>query len=179
MIDYNEIERIGTQAGFTHVAPLKCSTIQVFQEVRDMCKANSCGIYGKKWTCPPACGTLEDCKKKIDCYKEGILVQTVGILEDSMDWDSMTKTEACHKEHFDVLEEILRKQYPDMLAIGAGGCTKCEVCTYPNKPCRFPNKAFASMEAYGMLVTQVCQENHLKYYYGPCTMAYTSCFLLE
>ncbi|MCD7867201.1 MAG: ASKHA domain-containing protein [Clostridiales bacterium] len=34
------------------------------------------------------------------------------------------------------------------------------------------------MEAYGMLVTEVCQSNHLEYYYGSCTIAYTSCYLL-
>lgn len=31
----------------------------------------------------------------------------------------------------------------------------------------------------GMLVTQVCQANGLKYYYGDCTISYTSCYLLE
>jgi len=30
-----------------------------------------------------------------------------------------------------------------------------------------------------MLVSEVCQKNGLKYYYGPGTIAYTSCFLLE
>ena len=68
---------------------------------------------------------------------------------------------------------------PDLLAIGAGACTKCKECTYPDAPCRFPKEAFASMEAYGMLVVQVCKDNHMKYYYGPETIAYTSCFLLE
>ena len=76
-------------------------------------------------------------------------------------------------------EKKLREIYPDMLAIGSGCCTKCKVCTYPDAPCRFPKQAFSSMEAYGMLVTQVCQANGLKYYYGDCTIAYTSCYLLE
>ena len=31
----------------------------------------------------------------------------------------------------------------------------------------------------GKIVTQICERNHLKYYYGPCTIAYTSCYLLE
>ena len=179
MFDFKELEKGGLEAGFTHVAPLDCSTIELLPEVRQMCASNSCGIYGKKWTCPPACGTLEECRAKINKYQRGILVQTVGQLEDSMDVDTMMETEALHKDHFFKYEEILRKQYPDMLAIGAGGCTRCKVCTYPDKPCRFPDKAFASMEAYGMLVTQICKANHMTYYYGPCTIAYTSCYLIE
>ena len=179
MFNFEELEKCGLDVGFTHVAPLDCSTIELLPEVRQMCASNSCGIYGKKWTCPPACGTLEECQARIDRYKRGILVQTVGQLEDSMDVETMMDTEAVHKENFFKFEEILRNQYPDMLAIGAGGCTRCAVCTYPDQPCRFPEKAFASMEAYGMLVTQICKANQMTYYYGPCTIAYTSCYLIE
>ena len=35
------------------------------------------------------------------------------------------------------------------------------------------------MEAYGMLVLEVCKDNHLGYYYGPNTIAYTGCFLVD
>ena len=75
--------------------------------------------------------------------------------------------------------EILRGIYPKALAIGAGSCTQCKQCTYPDKPCRFPEKKIISMEACGMLVLEVCKDNHLGYYYGPNSIAYTSCFLLE
>ena len=43
----------------------------------------------------------------------------------------------------------------------------------------FPRTGIFFDGAYGMLVTQVCQANGLEYYYGPCTIAYTSCYLLE
>ena len=99
-------------------------------------------------------------------------------MEDSLDGEGMMEAESAHKKHFVELEKLLRPVYPEMLAIGAGACTKCVSCTYPDEPCRFPGQSFASMEAYGMLVTQVCQDNQLPYYYGPCTIAYTSCFLI-
>jgi hypothetical protein len=35
-----------------------------------------------------------------------------------------------------------------------------------------------SMEAYGMVVNEICKANGLAYNYGPERMAYTSCFLL-
>lgn len=178
MIDYQALEALGKQAGFTHTAPLDCATIKLMPEVREMCASNSCHMYGKNWSCPPGCGTLEECREKIKRYTHGLLVQTVGTLEDSMDGEGMMETEALHKKNFFKLEEVLRVQYPDMLPIGAGCCTRCSACTYPDEPCRFPQKTFASMEAYGMLVTQICRDNHLAYYYGPCTIAYTSCFLL-
>lgn len=179
MIDYKKLELVGKHAGFTHIAPLDCSTIQLLPEVRQMCASNTCHMYGKNWSCPPGCGTLEECENRVRQYRHGILVQTVGNLEDSMDVETMMETEVAHKEHFFALEDVLRADYPKMLPIGAGCCTRCKECTYPEAPCRFPDKTFASMEAYGMLVTQVCQDNNLTYYCGPCTITYTSCFLLE
>lgn len=147
MIDMKELERMGLEAGFTHVALLKSSTIELMPEVREMCEKNTCHMYNKRWSCPPGCGDLETCQKKISQYGEGIIVQTVGQLEDPMDGETMMETEAIHKETFYKFEKMLRKRWPGMLAIGAGCCTKCKECTYPDAPCRFPGQAFSSMEA--------------------------------
>lgn len=170
---------MGEEQGFSHVGLLEAGTIELKPEVRAMCEENTCHKYGQCWSCPPGCGSLEACEANIRKYHHGLIVQTVGELEDELDGETMMETEALHKEHFTEFEKVLRPMYPSMLALGAGCCTKCKVCTYPDKPCRFPKEMFSSMEAYGMLVTQVCQANGLTYYYGPCTIAYTSCFLLE
>ena len=179
MPDYEALTRLGKEHGFTHVGKLLCSTVRLMPEVRQMCEQNTCRRYGTSWSCPPGCGTLEECQAILDGYREGLLVQTVGELEDSMDVETMLETEALHKEHFLSLEKELRKRYPGLRPVSAGSCTKCKVCTYPDAPCRFPEEAFSSMEAFGMLVTQVCQDNGMQYYYGPNTIVYTSCYLLE
>ena len=179
MLNMEKLQKLAEAAGFTHIAPLDRSTIQLKPEVREMCRTGNCGAYGKKWSCPPGCGSLEDCAKRLDRFHSGILVQTVGQLEDSFDYEAMMDTEAAHKDHFKALEASLREIYPNLLAIGAGACTKCKECTYPDAPCRFPDQAFISMEAYGMLVLDVCRANGLTYYYGPNTIAYTSMYLME
>lgn len=173
------IERSGKKLGFSHVVPLDVKTLRLLPEVRRMCEKNSCHMYGKNWSCPPACGTLAECEQKLSGYSRGILVQTVGELEDEFDGEGMMETEARHKETFVRFHDMLKKDFPGLLSIGAGCCTRCKKCSYPDAPCRFPEKQFSSMEAYGMLVTQVCQDNGIAYYYGPGTIAYTSCFLLR
>ena len=178
MLDLEKLTKLGEACGFTHIQKLDVSTIQLMPEVRAMCEKNSCGVYGKNWCCPPAVGELEKCREKIAGYKEGILVQTVGELEDPLDGEGMMETQEAHLKNFDKMREMLLEEYPGMLSCGAGTCTRCRECTYPDAPCRFPSHTFASMEAYGMLVTQVCQANDLPYYYGSGTIAYTSCFLL-
>ncbi len=178
MTDMDKIIERAKKHGFSQASPLNCRTIELKPEVRQMCEANACHMYGRCWSCPPGCGSLADCREKIARYQYGLLVQTTGRLEDELDGETMMETEALHKKHFYAFERILRAEYPDMLAIGAGCCTKCKTCTYPDEPCRFPKEAFSSMEAYGMVVTQICQDNGLSYYYGPCTITYTSCYLL-
>lgn len=179
MLDLKELEELAKKSGFSYASGLDVATIELRDEVRQMCAENKCRMYGKNWCCPPGCGTLSECGERIRKYKNGILVQTMMEMEDEMDVETMMDAEAAHKEHFEQMRVELQKKYPEMLAIGSGTCTRCKTCTYPDAPCRFPEHSFASMEAYGMLVTDICRANGMKYYYGPCTITYTSCFLLE
>ena len=175
---YEQLSTLARESGFSAWASLDVSTIQLKPEVRDMCASNSCGQYGKRWSCPPGCGTLEECSQNIQKFDHGILVQTYGDIEDGFDFETMMEIEADHKEHFSRMYDALRSIGIPVLALGAGCCTQCAKCTYPNEKCRFPEKMISSMEAYGMVVLEVCKANGLQYYYGPTKMAYTSCFLL-
>lgn len=81
-------------------------------------------------------------QKKIEKYREGIIVQTVGKLEDPLDGETMMETEAVHKQNFYEFEKMLRERWPGMLPIGAGCCTKCKTCTYPVLHAVSPNRHF-------------------------------------
>jgi len=176
---YEQLALLAEASGFTAWVPLNINTIRPKQEVRDMCAANTCGKYGTSWCCPPGCGSLEDCFRELQQYRSGILVQTCREIEDSFDYEAMKEIEAEHKAHFFEMYRQLRATGEKVLAIGTGGCTLCKTCTYPDEPCRFPEERAASMEAYGMLVLEVCKDNGLQYYYGADKIAYTSCFLLR
>ncbi len=175
---YETLAAMAEEHGFSAWAPLDISTIELKQAVRDMCAANSCGMYGKRWSCPPGCGTLDECSHRLKQYTHGILVQTYGEIEDGFDFEAMMEIEEKHKSNFTEMYASLRHQTDSVLAIGAGCCTACAKCTYPDEKCRFPERMVSSMEAYGMLVLEVCKANGLQYYYGADKMAYTSCFLL-
>ena len=165
--------------GFTHAAVMDPKTISLQNEVRDMCNANKCHIYGRCWTCPPACGDLPSCQARIQSFQRGIIVQVIGQLEDSFDMEGMQAASETHKQLMLSFADELRAVYPRLIPLGSGGCIICKECSCPNEPCRFPERAFSSMEAFGMLVTDVCQKNGLPYYYGPNTIAYTGCFLID
>ena len=112
-------------------------------------------------------------------YKTGIIVQSVQELEDSFDFEGLAELGERHKTNFQTLMKKLRELYPDMLPLGTGGCSTCKECTYPDAPCRFPDRLSYSMEGFGLFVSQVCKDNGLEYNHGPNTMTYSACFLLE
>jgi len=178
MSNYEKIANLAKECGFTHCAALDVSTLEFLQEVRDMCNAAQCNQFGKSWSCPPACATLEEMRERVRSYSHGLLVQTVGELEDSYDWDGIMEAGARQKESFARMWKELDKEYGSVLAMGTGACKLCEKCTYPDAPCRFPDRMEVSMEACGLFVSKVCTDNGLAYNYGQDRIAFTSCFLI-
>jgi len=178
MEEYKELAETAKDCGFTHYTQLDITTLEFMQEIRDMCNPDQCRNYNKSWSCPPACASLEEMRERIKKYTTGILVQTVGEVEDSLDWDGIMETGEHHKENFGKMRKKLSKKHPSLLAMGAGECRLCETCTYPDNPCRFPDETEVSMEACGLFVSKVCTDNNLAYNYGSNFIAFTSCFLI-
>lgn len=165
------------ELGFTHAGLLNISALRPEPQVRQMCAADKCGAYGKNWTCPPHCGSLEQCEARIRGFSRGILLQTVGKLEKTIDTKGYRRTEEAHLQAFHRFCREVRLPYPEALCLGTGGCRVCPSCAWP-EPCRLPEMACPSMEAYGLFVTRVCRDSGMDYYHGEKTVTYTACVLL-
>ena len=170
---------LARQAGFSQLAELDAAVLKPLTAVRDMCSADKCRSYGKSWSCPPACGSIEYAARQICLYRRGLIVQTTGELEDEFDLESIAAIEARHKKAFLNLARQARLLFPGCLPLSSGTCSLCRKCTYPDRPCRFPGKRLSSMEAFGLLVSDVCQKSGLPYYYGPKTITFTACILTD
>jgi len=144
-----------------------------------MCAADRCHSYNRSWVCPPAGGTLAENAAILATYHTGLIVQTTGELEDAYDYETMVALGELQKERVAGFRAVLAPAYPRLLTLGNGACTVCPKCTYPRHPCLHPDQAIQSMEAFGLVVSDVCTDNHLGYYYGPGTLTYTGCYLLE
>lgn len=162
--------------GFSYAVALDISTLTPRQDVRDMCAADKCRAYGKNHACPPYCGTLEECASKMKSFSKGILLQTVGTTEKAIDTKAYRRTEQKHLETFHRLCDEIRLEYSRVLCLGSGGCRICTTCAWPD-PCRFPEKAYPSMEGFGLFITDICRKNGLSYNHGERTITYTSCIL--
>ena len=174
-----DIKSAAIESGFSTVAPLDPEKLEFLPEVRSMCAADRCQSFGKTWSCPPACGTLEEWKEKCSHYHKGLLLQTIGDREDSYDIEAMMEAADLNKEQSEIFIKKLRKEGLDFLYMSAGTCRKCSKCSYPDEPCRFPDLMAPSMEACGLFVSRVCTDNNVKYNYGDEKIAYTCCVLFN
>ena len=175
------IEEAALDCGFTKTGRLNVDSVKVRKEVRDACAEDKCHAYGKTWSCPPACGSLEECEKWLGLYSAGLILQSTGNLEDPFDYEAMSQTGEDHKARLSRFQESLALLLPPgrkRLLLGSGCCKICGECNYPDNPCRFPEKMIISMEAMGILVSELCTANKIPYYYGQGTLTYVGCLLI-
>lgn len=151
------------------------SQVPFRSEVRELCEQNSCGCYGKSWTCPPAVGTLEGLQDQVSHFHQVAIFYKVYPLADSFDWEGMQSGAEDFQSRLLKLKKKIRNTDSDFpfLALGAGACKICETCTYEQQlPCRSPENAHVSVEAYGIDVMEMMKENGLSYNNGPNTVTY-------
>ncbi|MDR0450121.1 MAG: DUF2284 domain-containing protein [Treponema sp.] len=162
-------------AGRVHeIGVIETSGLVFSPELYAACRANVCGNYNKSWTCPPAVGTLEEQREKILRWTRALVFTTKFELEDSFDVEGMGEARRIHNS----LTMDIRKQFSSNPVYGAGGCSVCPACAYP-EPCRFPEQAVSAVEAAGINVTELSQTAKVKYNNGPNTITYFSMILFD
>jgi predicted metal-binding protein len=142
-----------------------------------MCAADKCHAYNKNWACPPACGSLEEWGERFAHYTNGFVFQTIAHMEDDFDFEAIESAAAEHKRRFHTLVDATKEANDDVLLLSAGSCEICPTCTCPDAPCRFPDRAYPSMESTGLLVSAVCTLADVPYFHGRGTVAFCSAAL--
>ncbi len=162
-------ESMAKEAGFDHANYVDISQLVGLQELRDICATNTCGKYNTNWACPPGCESIEDITKRINTYDYCMFMQCVEKMEDDFDWDAIQRASKRSKENTLALAAKLRDMGLKILSLASGGCQICEKCTYPDAPCRFPEKWGPSLSACGFFVSRECEKAGLTYNHGPQT----------
>jgi predicted metal-binding protein len=161
------------------VKPLVCEAkllhaceIPFSDQVITACAQNYCGRYGKRWGCPPAVGNPRALREKLLKYEYALVFSTRHELEDSFDLEGMN---AGREAHCRTEAEVLRScAFEAYIALGASSCDLCKECTYPNAPCRFPDRMKMTVESHGIDVVALCASAGLSYSGGERTVTYFS-----
>ena len=172
-------EELVADQGFDCSGSCEASALKVREEVRAMCAADKCQTYDKSWACPPACGDIYEFESRMHQFDTCLVFQTVAQMEDDFDFEVMHEASELHKERTINLAGTIDEAglSGESMLLSAGTCTLCAECTYPDAPCRFPDKRLVSMEAAGLVVSEVCTKAGIPYNHGPLTITYSSCVL--
>ena len=162
------------EAAGCHVGVAKVADIQFEPAFRQACESNACGNYGKCWMCPPDAGPIDELIARAKGFEYALVYQTIGQLEDSYDFEGMMEAAAVHSRVSEALRPVFASAgFSAALHLGAGGCHVCAGCAKKtNEPCRHPDLAMASLETYGVNVSQLAKLCGMKYINGANTVTY-------
>ena len=167
--------------GAYKAAVVNVADIEFDRRFREQCASNACGCYGKNHMCPPDVGDIDELIARAKSYDKALVYQTVSELEDSYDFEGMMEAGKRHHQ----LTNRLRKAVAahglrNVLHLSVGGCRECPICARAdNLPCRHPEVATPSMEAYGIAVSKLATRAGMKYINGQNTVTYFGTLLYK
>jgi predicted metal-binding protein len=167
------------EAGIFQYGIVNPSEINYRQEIREICKGNSCQQYGKTWACPPAVGTLIECKNRCLQYDTMIVFTGKFVIADNFDFEGMVYSMKEFKKISHDLDRVIKPYLKNYIILSNEGCGMCNTCTYPDEPCRFPEKLQHSIEGYGILVSQLAEMANVNYNNGENTITYFGALLFN
>jgi predicted metal-binding protein len=183
MIDGNELIEIALQANASAAATVDTSVIQFLEDVRKACERNLCRKYDTNWMGPPAIGPVSELKQRATAYRRGLLFQTIHRFNSSLEYArGMFAAAGTHEKVFRKLLAKIRSAHPaeDILPLNVGCCSVCERCAYlDQEPCRNPDQAVSSVEAYGMNVIGLQKSAGLSYSNGKNSVTYVGLILYD
>ena len=172
-----DIQKLCMEYGAAKAEEIPVSKLVLQPHLRKYCELNHCGLYGKSYTCPPYVGEVDALIARLQKFSHAVIWQNIYPLEDSFDFEGMMAAKKRHQEMTLKIANAVYAKYGKnaALVLSAGGCAECPNCaqrTY--EPCRHPDSALVSLEAYGVNVSQIGEVSGLSYVNGPNTVTYFS-----
>ena len=125
--------------------------------VRHICESE-CPMYGKSWACPPAVGSVEDCRAKCLSYPEALVITTITEVSDIANLQETLDTRGPHEAITHQIADLVRQQCGEVYVLSTEACAVCETCAYPDGPCRHPDRMFPCVESHAILATELAEK---------------------
>ena len=160
-------------SGFDKVSEISTKDIPFEPSLISLFEMNTCGNYGKNYTCPPLGGKIPELIEKAKGFRRIIVFQKVFPLEDSFDFEGMMEGQKEFNRLLLCAYDLCEENLDNFLLLGAGGCGRCPRCgAKDNIPCRFPDKKIPSLESYGIQVSTLAAVCGMDYINGQNTVTY-------
>ena len=163
MITHEELEEFICQYPVYQYAFFDPKEIAFSFRVRWICE-KECERYNSTWACPPAVGTVEECRKRCLSYRECFLFSTIAEVSDVINFEETLATRKEHEAITAAIEGFIRQQGSACMALSTESCDICEECTFPKGlPCRFPEKMHPCVESHGIIVSELAEKYDMEF----------------
>lgn len=142
---------------------LKADQVQFLERVRTVCREN-CPQYGKSWACPPAVGTVDECRERCRAFTDVMIFSTMVQVQDITNMEETLATREEHEEVTRAVREVFREIYGECLFLSTESCAVCSKCAYPEGSCRHPERMIPCVESYGILVTDLAEKAGMTFF---------------
>ena len=144
---------------------MKSEDLVFTERVRHICRTE-CSMYGTTWACPPAVGTVEQCREACLAYPEFLLISTVTEVPDIENLEQTLATRRDHEAVTRQVAQLMREQGCALRVLSTESCAICGQCAYPNGPCRHPELMLPCVESQGILVTDLAEKCGMEFFNG-------------
>ena len=166
MVTHEQIEEFICQYPVYQYAFFKPEEIEFSYRVRWICE-QECERYNSTWACPPAVGSVEECKHRCLKYKECFLFSTIAEVSDVINFEETLATRAEHEKVTAAIEAFIKSQGSECMALSTESCDICDTCAYPDGPCRFPEKMHPCVESHGIIVSELAEKFDMEFTLSP------------
>jgi len=150
-------------------------TIGFSDRIRWVCE-HECPRYGTSWSCPPAVGSVQACAARCRAHEGAFIFSTVAEVQDITNLEETLATRMAHEEVTARITERFRREYGKarVLTLSTESCSLCSRCTWPDAPCRHPDKMFPCVESYGIVVSELAEAEGMSFDNGPNVVTWFS-----
>ena len=137
-MDREKLEARLTELPLMHYAFLKPEKIPFSPRLQEVCR-QECPMYGASWSCPPAVGTVDECRQRCLAYDGALLLMTAQEVADAANLAETLAARPFHTSVVQQAEQLVREQGCETLCLSADACALCGRCAWPEQ-CRQPEK---------------------------------------
>lgn len=149
-------------------------SLEFTERVRYICR-QECPMCGTTWACPPAVGSVEECRARCLQYSECLMISTVTEVNDISNIIETLNTRADHEALTEQVQAFMEQQGIRPYVLSTEACAICARCAYlDGRPCRHPEKMHPCVESHGINIIPTLEQQGIHFQYGENVVTWVS-----
>ena len=102
---------------------------------------------------------MEECRERCLAFDHVLLLTSVAEVSDTANMEETLAARGPHEELTRQAKQMLLDcGAAEVMALSTEACAHCEKCSYPDAPCRRPDRMFPCVESHGIMVTDLAEK---------------------